>query len=309
MWAVFFLVIALLLVMDLYLFGKKDLSMSSALKLSAFYMSVGVIFGCGIGYTHGLSSMLDYMTGFLVEKSLSLDNIFVISIIFSSLSIPKTYQHRVLFWGILGVIVLRGLMIALGVELLERFEWILYVFAGLMIATGIKLFFVSTASVDMTDNTLIQRLKNYLPLTQTLHGHRFFVRLNDEQNGNKRTFVTPLFLALITIECADLMFAIDSVPAVFAITQDPLIVYTSNIFAILGLRALYSALASMVDRLHAMQYAIAIVLIFIGIKVFMPLLFGIKIPAFVSLCVTILVLAGGVMVSMRTKASSHRKVA
>lgn len=303
LWILFSIIVTCLLTMDLFLFGKKDLSMSSALKLSAFYMTMGTLFGAVVAYAQGWPAMWDYMTAFLVEKSLSLDNIFVISVIFTSLSIPKIYQHRVLFWGILGVIVLRGLMIVLGAELLHRFEWILYIFAVLMMMTGVKLFFISATPLDMMDNPFIQRLKRYLPLTDTLHGHHFFVSLKIEGNGKrkKKIYVTPLFLALVTIELADLMFAIDSVPAVFVITQDPFIVYTSNIFAILGLRALYSALAAVIHKLHAMQYAIGLVLIFIGIKVFMPLVFGIKIPSFLSLIITMTLLGGGVMVSLCVK--------
>lgn len=299
LWILFISVVTCLLVMDLFLFGKKDLSMKNALGLSAFYMTTGVLFGGVIAYVHGWAPMWDYMTAFLVEKSLSLDNIFVISVIFTSLSIPKIYQHRVLFWGILGVIVLRGLMIVLGAELLHRFEWILYVFAFLMMMTGVKLFFITTSPSEIKDNPWIHRLKRYLPLTSEIHGHHFFIYSNNTmKKGGGKLYMTPLFLALITIELADLMFAIDSVPAVFVITQDPFIVYTSNIFAILGLRALYSALAVMIHKLHAMQYAIGLVLIFIGVKVFFPLLLGIKIPSLISLCITMAFLGGGVIASL-----------
>ena len=242
LWILFAIIVTTLLTIDLFLFGKKDLSMGTALTLSAFYMSMGIMFGGVVAYSRGWGPMWDYMTAFLVEKSLSLDNIFVISVIFTSLSIPKIYQHRVLFWGILGVIILRGLMIVVGAELLHRFEWILYIFAVLMIMTGIKLFFMSTKAPDIKDNTLIQKLKRYLPLTNELHGHNFFVYLkNTAKKGKKKLFMTPLLLALITIELADLMFAIDSVPAVFVITQDPFIVYTCNILQFWGC-ALFTAL-------------------------------------------------------------------
>jgi tellurite resistance protein TerC len=212
---------------------------------------------------------MQYFTGFFVEKSLAMDNVFVISLIFTYFAIPRIYQHRVLVWGILGVIVLRGIMIGLGAALINQFDWILFIFGAFLLITGIKMLVIADKEPDIAGNPILKFLRKHLNVTDELHGEKFFVKGPDPKGCGKLVrFATPLFLALVLIEFADLIFAVDSVPAIFAITTDPYIVYTSNIFAILGLRALYFALAAMVHRFHYLKYALSLVLIFIGAKIF-----------------------------------------
>jgi tellurite resistance protein TerC len=240
---------------------------------------------------------MDFYTGFLIEKSLSMDNVFLMAMIFSFLAIPRKYQHEVLFWGILGVIVLRAIMIGLGAALIAEFSWILYVFGVFLLLTGVKMLFSKVdAHPDLNENALVKFLRKHMRVTDRLHEGRFFVRQADA-SGKSVLWATPLFLALVLIECADLVFAVDSVPAIFAITQDPFIVYTSNIFAILGLRALYFALAAMIHRFAYLKYALALVLVFIGGKIFLVGIIG-KIPAVISLSVTLGLLLGGVLLSL-----------
>jgi tellurite resistance protein TerC len=229
---------------------------------------------------------------------LSLDNIFLISIVFSSLSIPLKYQHRVLFWGILGVIILRGLMIGLGAQIISQFHWVLYIFSAFMLFTGIKMLFVSEQTIDIAKNPLLIWIRQHLNVTDRLHEQKFFVYQKDNQTQKKKLFVTPLFIALITIEFIDLIFAVDSIPAIFSLTQDTYIVYTSNIFAILGLRALYFALAAIIPKFYYLKFALAAILIFIGSKIFIAETFGlVKIPPAISLSVTIGFLAIGILAS------------
>jgi tellurite resistance protein TerC len=239
----------------------------------------------------------EYYTALLVEKALSLDNVFVISLIFSYFAIPQKYQHRVLFWGILGVIVLRGLMIGVGSAILKEYEWILYLFGAFLIFTGIKMLFTGDHQPDMSKNKMLKFFKARMRIVNELHGQRFFVRLPDPNISGKRAiYATPLFVALMMVEAVDLLFAVDSIPAVFAITKDPYIVYTSNIFAILGLRALYFCLSAIVHRFEYLKYGLALVLVFIGSKIFLNDIFG-KMPAAVSLGVTLSLLVGSVVIS------------
>jgi tellurite resistance protein TerC len=228
------------------------------------------------------------------------------AMIFSFLAIPRQYQHKVLFWGIMGVIVLRAIMIGLGAALIHEFSWILYVFGVFLALTGVKMLFSKVdEQPNLQDNFLVKWLRGHLRVTEVLHGGRFFVRQADA-GGHQVLWITPLFLALILIECADLVFAIDSVPAIFAITQDPFIVYTSNIFAILGLRALYFALAAMIHRFAYLKYALALVLVFIGAKIFLVGIIG-KIPPVISLSVTLGLLVGGVLLSLyKTRTQAPR---
>jgi tellurite resistance protein TerC len=240
---------------------------------------------------------MDYYTGFMIEKSLSMDNVFVIALIFSYFAIPRQYQHRVLFWGILGVIVLRAIMIALGATLVSQFSWVLYLFGAFLVFTGIKMWVIANHVPDIASNPLLKLLKRHLRVTDGLRGNAFWVRETDPATGRLQRYATPLFLALVLVEFVDLIFAVDSVPAIFAITTDPFIVYTSNIFAILGLRALYFALAAMIHRFKYLKYALALVLVFIGSKIFLVGFIG-KLPAVVSLSVTFGLIAGGVLVSL-----------
>ena len=299
-WGVFITVVLTLLALDLGVFHKKDreIGLKESFLMVSFYIFIALIFGLWVWHIKGLDSFAEYITGFLIEKSLALDNIFLISLVFSSLSIPLKHQHRVLFWGILGVMVLRAIMIGLGVQIITRFEWVLYIFSALMVFTGIKMFFISHKPVEISDNLLLIWMRKHLNITDTLHDQKFFVYQKDAQSKTQKLFVTPLFIALVMVEFIDLIFALDSIPAIFAITQDPYIVYTSNIFAILGLRVLYFALATIIDRFYYLKYALAVVLIFIGSKIFIVEAFHLaKIPPMLSLIITLTILVLGVLCS------------
>ncbi len=303
LWLIFIGVVVALLAFDLGVLHRDDheIGIRESLWLSGGYISVATLFGGWLWWQLGAQSGIDYFTGFIVEKSLSMDNVFVIAMIFSFFAIPRQYQHRVLFWGILGAIVLRAVMIGLGAALVTQFSWVLYIFGAFLVITGIKMLSMSEDNApDLANNALVRWLQRHLRVTPTLHGNTFFVRAPHPTEGDKKGAVlwaTPLFLALCMVEMADLIFAVDSVPAIFAITTDPFIVYTSNIFAILGLRALYFALAAMVHRFVYLKYALALVLVFIGGKIFLVNLIG-KIPSWVSLSVTVGLIAGGVLVSL-----------
>lgn len=298
-WLLFVGIVLVLLVLDLGVLHKKNtvISVKESLWMSAGYICVALLFGSWIWHEMGKESGMNYMTGFFVEKTLALDNIFVISLIFSYFAIPQNYQHRVLFWGILGVIVLRGIMIGLGTTLVSQFSWILYVFGAFLVITGIKMLFASAHDNNMGENRIIKYLRAHMRVTEGLEGQKFFVTRTDQKTGKHLVYVTPLFLALLMIEFVDIVFAVDSVPAIFAITTDPYIVYTSNIFAILGLRALYFALAAMMHRFVYLKYALSAVLIFIGGKIFWNQLVGKMDPA-LSLSVTVAILAAGIVFSL-----------
>jgi len=301
MWGVFLSLVLGLLALDLGVLhkGSREIGIRESLMLSAFYISIGVAFGGWIWFQSGQQPALEYLTGFVVEKSLAMDNIFIIATIFSFFAIPREYQHRVLLYGILGVIVLRGIMIAGGAAIVTNFHWVLYLFAGFLVITGIRMLFQSDHGGSLEENAVLKFLRRRLPVTESLHGEKFVVRQPDPASGKLKTFATPLLLALIMVELADLVFAVDSIPAIFAITTDPFIVYTSNIFAILGLRALYFALAALIHRFTYLKYALAAVLIFVGSKIFVADMFGIaKIPPVLSLGVTVVLLAAGIFGSM-----------
>jgi tellurite resistance protein TerC len=306
MWLGFFVVVGLLLAFDLGVLhkGAKEIGVRESLMLSAFYIVLGLAFAGFVWVQLGDQAAVEYVTGFIVEKSLAMDNVFVIAMIFSFLAIPREYQHRVLFWGILGVIVLRAIMIGVGAALVTQFSWVLYLFAGFLVLTGVKML-VWQKEKPLSENPLYRWARGHLKLTDTLHGQRFFVKQIDGKTGKIETLMTPLFLALIMIEVADIIFAVDSVPAIFAITTDPYVVYTSNIFAILGLRALYFALAAVLHRFAYLKQALAVLLIFIGGKIFIADALGLaKFPAEWSLGVTFAILAAGILYSLwRTRRS------
>ena len=301
MWLAFMGVVVVLLVLDLGVLHRRPraIAVRESLWMSAFYIAVGLLFGTWVWIELGAEAGEEYLTGFLVEKTLALDNIFVISLIFAYFAVPPVHQHRVLFWGILGVIVLRAVMIGLGAALVSAFSWTLYLFALFLVATGVKMLLMGGAAPDIAANPVLRALRRVLRITPQPHGGRFFVRLPHPQSGRRVLWVTPLFVALLLIEIVDLVFAVDSVPAIFAITDDPFIVYTSNIFAILGLRALYFALAAAVGRFRYLKPALALVLVFIGAKIFVADLAGWeKFPASVSLGVTLALLSGGIVWSL-----------
>lgn len=300
-WLVFVGLVIGLLAFDLGVLHRKshEIGVRESLMLSAFYITIGALFSLWIWRSMGAAPAIDYLTGFVVEKSLAMDNIFVIAMIFGYFGVPRAYQHRVLVYGIIGVLVLRGVMIGAGAAVVNEFEWVLMLFAAFLIFTGIKMLRAGDEVYDVASNPVLRFLRRRLPVTETLHGERFFVRQPDEATGRLRLFATPLFLALVMVEIADVIFAVDSIPAIFAITTDPYIVYTSNIFAILGLRALYFALSAMMHRFVYLKTALSLVLIFIGAKVFAAELSGVeKIPPLLSLGVTLAILAWGVAWSL-----------
>lgn len=302
-WGSFLSLILFLLFLDLGFFHKKnkEMTFSESVKMSLFYVSLGLLFSIWIFHYLGANAGYEYLNGFLVEKTLSIDNIFMMSVIFSYFQIPARYQHRVIFYGILGVLILRAILIGCGAVMVQNYSWILDVFSVFLILMGLKMLFLKEKEVDLESNVILKWMKKTLRVTPQLHGEQFMVRLANEQ-GQKQWFFTPLFLCLMLIELVDLIFALDSIPAIFNITSDPYIVYTSNIFAILGLRALYFVLADMIQRFHGLKIALALILIFIGAKGFVADFLGIaKIPPVYSLGVTLSLLLGGI-------AASYRKV-
>jgi len=294
-WAVFLLIVFALLAFDLGVLNKTDheISVKESLWLSAFYIAVALLFGLGVWWYRGPDDALLYYTGFLVEKSLSLDNVFVFALIFSFLGIPRIYEHRVLVWGILMALVLRAIFIGFGAAAVSEWQWILWFFGAFLIYTGVKMLFVKDDDgPDFENNVIYKWMKKKMNLSTEYRGHAFWFK----ENGVR--FFTPLFVALILVNFADIIFAVDSVPAILAITQDPFLVYTSNIFAILGLRALYFALSAMIHRFHYLKYALALILVLIGIKIVLMMI-GIKLPALLTLGLTFGLISGGIIYSLR----------
>ncbi len=301
-WLSFLGLVVVLTAFDLGFLHKEDKEMgiSESLKLSAFYISIALAFGVWVWIAKGADMGMKYYTGFFIEKALSIDNVFVISLIFTYFAIPAKYQYRALLWGIIAVIILRGIMIGVGAAVVQQYEWVLYIFAAFLVATGIKMLFTGDQEMDVSKNPVVRWISSHMRVTPQLHGQQFIVKIKDEKTGKMVRAITPLLLALIVINLADLVFAVDSVPAIFAITTDTFIVYTSNIMAILGLRALYFALAAMVHRFHYLKYALALVLVFIGSKIFVAdfVLGGDKFPPVLSLGVTFALILGGVFYSL-----------
>ena len=301
LWLFFLTIVIGLLALDLGVLHRKAkaIGVRESLLMSGFYIAIALAFGAWVWATLGAQRGQEYFTGFLVEKTLSMDNVFVISLIFTYFAIPQQYQHRVLFWGILGVIVLRAIMIGLGATIVAQFSWVLYIFAIFLIATGIKMLLMKEKPHNIEDNPVLRFLRGRMTVTSQLHGEKFFVSQPHAVTGQPVRAATPLFLALVLVEVADLVFAVDSIPAIFAITTDPFVIYTSNIFAILGLRALYFALAAMVDRFVYLKQALALVLVFIGSKIFIADGLGLdKFPPVISLVITVGLIGGGVAYSL-----------
>jgi len=285
LWISFTLGILVLLVIDLSLFGRgnQKVKTKTALIESAIWVSIALCFNAWFAINFGSELGLEFLTGYLVEKSLSVDNLFIILLVFGSFKIPDTYQHRVLFYGILGAIVLRAIFILLGAHLLNAFHWVLYIFGLILVVTAIKFLRESDEQLNATENWSIRLFKKFIPTTTKFHNHHFFIK---EDNTLK---ATPLFLALIVIEATDLVFAVDSIPAVFAVTQDAFVAFASNILAILGLRALYFVLADWITKLRYLKPGLAAILGFIGTKMLIVDFF--KIPSWVSLLVIFAILA------------------
>lgn len=284
LWISFVVGILILLTVDLSLFGRGNhkSQTKAALLESGAWITIALCFNAWFAISFGADLGLEFLTGYLVEKSLSVDNLFVILLIFSSFRIPNAYQHRVLFYGVLGAIVLRAIFILLGAHLLHTFHWVLYIFGLILVITAVKFLRDTDEKIDAKENVAIRLLKRFLPTTDKTDGNHFFVM----ENGVR--MATPLFLALVAIEVTDLVFAVDSIPAVFAVTQDAFVAFASNILAILGLRALYFVLADWVGKLRYLKPGLATILGFIGAK--MLLIDWVKIPSWVSLLVIFFVL-------------------
>ena len=298
MWVCFGVAVIVLLALDLFCFNRKNEvpSFAHTLWVCVAYVGAGLLFGLFVWYEKGANLAMDYYTGFLIEKSLSMDNIFVMSIIFTCIGVPRQYQHRVLFWGILGAVVMRAIMISIGAAIIHQFHWVLYIFSAFLIYTGIKMVGHKPeenqdGEANIKDSKMYKFIEKHFPVTHEIDGAHFVT----VKKGKR--YMTPLLFALILIELMDVIFALDSIPAIFAITQDVFVVYTSNIFAILGLRALYFLLEAAVHRFVYLKQALAIVLIFIGIKIFLPM-FGLHLESLHSLVITFSMLAGGVICSL-----------
>ena len=294
LWTIFGIVVVLLLAADLFWFNRKNEEPHfwHTLWICVAYVAVALLFGVFVMYEDGVNKGMDYFTGYLLEKSLSMDNIFVMSMIFAALGVPRMYQHRVLFWGILGALVMRGILIGIGDVLVLKFHWILYVFSAFLIYTGAKMFFTKDdEQIDLRNSKIYNILSKFFHVTHEIRGEHFFVK----ENG--KHYITPLFFALLIIETMDVVFALDSIPAIFLVTTDVYVIYTSNIFAILGLRALYFLLAAIINKFAYLKPAISIILIFIGCKIFLPY-FGIEVREWQSLAVTLGLLTGGILVSI-----------
>lgn len=294
LWGIFGIAVVILLAWDLFFFNRKNEvpNFTHTLVLCIVYILAACVFGVFVMYEEGFDKGMLFFTGFLVEKSLSLDNIFIISVVFTSLGIPRMYQHRVLFWGILGAIIMRALLIGVGAALISKFHWVLYLFSAFLVYTGVKMLVTKhDEEGKFEDSKMYNYMRKIFHVTHEIHGEHFFFK----ENG--KHYMTPLFFALVTIEMMDVIFALDSIPAIFLLTQDIFIVYTSNIFAILGLRALYFLLEAAVHKFTYLKPALSIILIFIGVKIFAPHL-GFELQPWHSLSVTFGLLFGAIVLSL-----------
>ncbi len=292
-WIAFLAFIAFLLFLDLFVFHRNAhvVKVREAAIFSAFWIALGVSFGVLVFFWLGPTKGVEYFTGYLIEKSLSVDNVFVFALIFGAFAVPARYQHRVLFWGVVGALAMRLVMIVAGSALIENYQWILYVFGAFLIFTGIRMALThGKPEKDPSQNAVVRFARSHFPFSDTYDGQRFFTRVNAKR------VATPLLLVLISVEITDLIFAVDSIPAIFAITTDPFIVYTSNAFAILGLRALYFLLADLKDRFRYLKLGLAVILIFVGVKLTVINL-GIKIDPILSLVVVIGILTVAILAS------------
>lgn len=293
MWLIFFSVVSTALFLDFFIFGGKDahkISTKEAATWTCVWILLSLLFNLLIYFHLGQTPAIEFFTGYLLEKSLSVDNIFVFLVIFSYFSVPNEYQHRILLYGVLGAIVLRFILIIFGIYLINQFEWILYLFGAFLLYSGIKMILLANKESGISDNFIIQFVQKHFRMTKTFHKEKFFVR------QNKLLYITPLFLVLILVEASDLVFAVDSIPAIFAITRDPFIVFTSNIFAILGLRSLYFLLENIASRFRFLKYGIAFLLTFIGFK--MLISHWIKIPTLTTLSIIATALTLSVLFSL-----------
>ena len=289
-WILFYVLVLLMLIIDLKSFGRKgqhEVSIREALTMTAVWIGVSMVFCAGIYWLYPVDShekAMEFLAGYLIEKSLSMDNLFVFLMLFTFFGIPRKYQHEVLFWGIFGALVLRSIFIFAGAAMVERFEWILAVFGVFLIYTGIKMFGHNDGEqVDPSKNIFVKVFKRFFPVTDKMHEDKFFVREHEGTGVSTKWLATPLFIALIVIETTDVAFAVDSIPAVFSVSRDPFIVLTSNVFAILGLRALYFALAAIAKYFTYLKYGLGIILSFVGLKMLLEVFWDIKVSTPLSL--------------------------
>jgi tellurite resistance protein TerC len=299
-WILFNAFVLLMLALDLGVFHRKthEVSVKEALTWTLVWVFLAMVFNAIVFFWKGQQQALEFFTGYLVEKALSVDNIFVFIMIFTYFQIPTKYQHKILFWGILGALVLRVIFIFAGVALIEKFHYTIYFLGALLIYTGYKMFFHNDATIDPEKNPAIRFFRKFMPVTPQLHGSKFFVRIE------KKNYATPLFLVLILIETSDLIFAVDSIPAILAITQDQFIVFTSNVFAIMGLRSLYFALAGVIHRFWLLSYGLAVVLIFVGVKMLLVDVY--KIPIEWSLVFIAFVITASIIISLKIPEKSQK---
>jgi tellurite resistance protein TerC len=302
LWVGFTLLIAATLALDLGVLNRKahTLRTREALRWVIVWITLAQLFGVFILVRGGHAKWMEFLTGYLIEYALSVDNLFVFIVLFAYFAVPSAYQHRVLFWGILGAVIMRGLFIAVGAALLAAFHWVIYLFGAFLVYTGFKLMRSGGAEVHPERNVILRVFRRVFPVVNEYHGARFFVR----QEG--RRFATPLLAVLVAVEATDIVFAVDSIPAIFAITRDPFIVYTSNIFAILGLRSLFFLLAGMMGSFHYLKPALALVLTFIGVKMLISDL--VHVPIALSLAVVVGLLAAGVVLSLLRPAPPVRPI-
>ena len=296
-WVAFNAFVLVMLAVDLGVFHRHahEVSVREAGIWSAVWVALALLFNAGLYAVWGAEPALQFLTGYLIEKSLSVDNVFVFVMLFSFFAVPAKYQHRVLFWGVLGALVMRGLFIAGGAIMLERFHWMIYVFGAILLLTGIKMA-RRVDGYDPSTNPVLKLARRLIPLTDEYHGQRFWVK----EGG--RWVATPLFLVLLLVEASDLLFAIDSIPAIFAVTREPFLVYTANVFAILGLRAMYFLLAGIVHRFVYLKYGLAAVLVFVGAKMMLVDVYTVPVPA--SLSVIAALIGGAVLLSLRASAAT-----
>jgi len=292
-WIGFIVLILLILVIDLGIFNRegRKVPVKEALIWSGTWISLALLFSLFVFFKFGRIKALEFLTGYVIEYSLSVDNIFVFILIFSYFAVPDKYQHKVLFWGIIGALIMRGIFIFAGVALIDRFHWIVLIFGTFLVFTGIKMLFQKEVEVDPEKNPVVRFFRRFLPVSQDLHGSRLFIR------ENHRIYASPLFLVLLVIESTDLVFAVDSIPAILAISHDRFIVYTSNIFAILGLRSLYFTVSGIMGYFRYLKVGLSFVLAFVGMKM-LASFFGLEIPIVISLSVIITILLISVLASI-----------
>lgn len=293
LWVGFNLFILAMLALDLGVFHRRNhtVTFKESMTWTGVWIALALIFNLGVWHFAGAQKGLEFFTGYVIEKSLSVDNVFVFVLLFSYFAVPAQYQHKVLFWGILGALVMRAVMIVAGAALITKFAWIIYVFGAFLILTGIKMIFKKETEIHPEQNPVVRWFKKLMPVTRDYRGDKFFVR----ENGVRHA--TPLFVVLLLIEVSDLIFAVDSIPAIFAVTTDPFIVYTSNVFAILGLRSLYFALAGVMDKFHYLKIGLGVVLSFVGVKMLLAHTTW-KIDTLVSLGVIVSILAISIIWSL-----------